>query len=164
MFEWRSVLVWIESSALGNAIRDSGVWTYGLINLVHILGIATLFGSILVLDLRLLGWYKRTPLVSISSITVPIAAIGFALAVLSGVCLLATNATEYAGNPFLLVKFAAIGLGLINVIVLSRLIGWRTRNERDALVGEQIPLAVCGGISIVCWLAAVGAGRMIGYW
>jgi hypothetical protein len=164
MLEWRSALAWIESSALGNAIRDSGVWAYGLINLVHILGIATLFGSILVLDLRLLGWHSKTPLGSIASITVPIAAIGFALAVSSGVCLLSVNATEYAGNPFLLLKFAAIGLGLINVAALSRLIGWRARNERDPLRGEQIPLAICGGISLVCWLAAVGAGRIVGYW
>ena len=49
------LLSWAEASALGHLMRESGAWTYAVVNLAHILGIATLFGSVLVLDLRLLG-------------------------------------------------------------------------------------------------------------
>lgn len=163
MVEWRDVLSWIESSFLGNAIRDSGVWTYGVINLLHILGVATLFGSILILDLRLLGWRRSASLAAISSITVPVSKVGFFLAVVSGVCLLATNATEYVDNPFLLIKFVAIGLGLVNVLALSRLTAWKMRNARETEAGDR-QLAVMGGVSLTCWMTAVSAGRMIGYW
>ena len=38
-------LAWLESSMLGHAMRNSGVWTYGVVNLGHILGVATLFGA-----------------------------------------------------------------------------------------------------------------------
>ena len=47
------VLAWLEGSPLGHAMRSSGVWTYGIVNLIHIAGVATLFGCVVVLDLRL---------------------------------------------------------------------------------------------------------------
>src|SRR3954453_1614726 len=107
-------MAWLEGSALGHAMRDSGVWTYGIVNLVHILGVASLFGAVLVLDLRLLGVWRKVALAAISEPTVPIATFGFFIAAASGVCLLATKATEYVGNPFLYIKFLAIALGLLN--------------------------------------------------
>ena len=155
---------WMQASALGVFMRQSGVWTYALVNLGHILGVSTLFGSIVLLDLRLMGHWRAVPLSALSRITVPAAQIGFALAASTGVCLLATNAREYIGNPFLLIKFSAIGVGLINVWLLNRLPGWRARGTRELSACELRQLAVVGGVSLGCWLTAVGAGRMIGYW
>ena len=157
-------MAWLQGSALGHAMRESGVWAYGLVNLLHILGVASLFGSVLVLDLRLLGLWRRVALPAISGPTVPIAATGFALAVISGVCLLATNATEYVGNPFLYIKFPAIGLGILNVVALNSLPAWKQHRTRDLSSGEQLQLAAIGGLSLFSWLTAISAGRMIGYW
>ena len=149
---------------LGELVRGSGVWTYAILNLGHILGISTLFGSIAVLDLRLLQVTKRVPIASLARVTVPLAKSGFALAVVTGVTMLCTNATEYVGNPFLLIKFPAIFLGLLNVGIISRLPAWRATRERELRPNESRQLAVMGGISLASWLTAVGAGRMIGYW
>ena len=44
----------IESTALGLAMRQS-TWLYPAVETAHIIGLALLFGSIAVLDLRLLG-------------------------------------------------------------------------------------------------------------
>lgn len=158
------LLEWIEGSALGNAVRAAGVWAYAIVNLVHILGVAALFGAILVLDLRLLGWRRELKLASLADVTVPVAAAGFAVALITGACLLATNATDYADNPFLLIKFAAIALGLLNVLVLSRLSAWRSRATREADPQGSKRLAAIGAVSLASWLTAIGAGRMIGYW
>ena len=125
-----SFLGWLEGSALGEFLRSSGVWTYGVINLAHIAGVATLFGSVLLLDLRLLGAWRALPLVTLTRPTVPLAAVGFVLAALAGVCMLCFNAGEYIGNPFLLIKFPAIGLGLLNALVVSRLPAWREQIGR----------------------------------
>jgi formate-dependent nitrite reductase membrane component NrfD len=163
MNAWAEFLTWIEGSALGNAVRDAGVWAYGIINLFHILGIATLFGSILVLDLRLIGWRKSASLDEIASIATPLAAIGFLVAACSGLCLLATNGTEYIGNPFLPIKLFAIAFGLVNAWILSRAPDWRRSSNPPAKHGSKV-LAICGALSLVCWLAAIAAGRMIGYW
>jgi hypothetical protein len=157
-------MTWLEGSVLGHIMRESGVWTYGVVNLVHILGVACLFGSVLVLDLRLIGAWRHIPLQAIAEPTVPIAALGFAIAAGSGVCLLATKATEYVGNPFLYVKFPAIALGALNVVVLTRLPAWKAKKIRELSSRERSQLAAAGAISLVCWLTAITAGRMIGYW
>jgi hypothetical protein len=86
------------------------------------------------------------------------------MAALSGVCLFATKATEYAGNPFLYIKFPAIAFGILNVAALSSIPAWKQHRIRELSSREQSTLAVFGGISLFCWLTAVTAGRMIGYW
>jgi len=157
-------MAWLEASTLGHVMRESGVWTYGCVNLIHILGVATLFGSVVILDLRLLGLWRGIALAAISKPTVRVATAGFIIAAISGPCLLATKATEYVDNPFLYIKFSAIGFGLLNVMVLNRLSAWKEHRVRELSSREQSTLAVSGGISLVCWLTAISAGRMIGYW
>ena len=61
-------LAWLQSSALGMVMRGSGPWTYPVVNLIHILGVAALFGAVLILDLRLLGVWRRAPLPSIATV------------------------------------------------------------------------------------------------
>lgn len=149
---------------LGHAMRNSGVWTYGVVNLGHILGVATLFGAVLVLDLRLLGLWRTVPLPSIAGPTVPVATTGFVIAALTGVALLATKATEYAGNPFLLIKFPAIAVALLNVAMITSRPAWKEMGRPDPPPGDRRILAVAGAVSLAAWLTAIGAGRMIGYW
>jgi hypothetical protein len=107
-------------------MRDSSLWTYPVVNLTHILGIASLFGATLIIDLRLLGLWRRVPLAPLTDAAVPVAAGGFFVAVTTGTGLLATKRA------------------------LSR--------------AEDRQLAVMGGCSLMCWLAAVAAGRLIAYW
>ncbi|HEX3485147.1 MAG TPA: DUF6644 family protein [Micropepsaceae bacterium] len=157
-------MAWLEGSALGHLMRESGVWTYAVVNLAHILGVALLFGSIVVLDLRLLGVWRRVPLAELARPTAAIAGSGLALAAMTGPGLLATKATDYIGNPFLTIKLAAISLGLVNVIVLHRLPAWKARANPDLELSYRRQLAIAGGTSLACWLTAISAGRLIAYW
>ena len=157
-------MAWLEASTLGHVMRESGVWTYGCVNLIHILGVATLFGSVVILDLRLLGLWRGIALAAISKPTVRVATAGFIIAAISGPCLLATKATEYVGNPFLAIKFPAIALGLINVVALGLSPAWQARGQRELSRREHRQLAVMGGLSLACWLTAITAGRLIAYW
>jgi hypothetical protein len=154
----------LEESAFGQLLRSLGVWTYGILNLSHIAGVSSLFGSVLLLDLRLLGLWPGLPLAALTGPTLRLATIGFVVAAGSGFCMLSFNASEYYGNPFLLIKFPAIALGLINAAVVSRLPAWRSIGQRDLMVGERRQLALTGGLSLLCWTTALAAGRMIGYW
>jgi hypothetical protein len=155
---------WLQGSALGHFMRESGVWTYAIVNLAHILGVASLFGSVLVLDLRLLGIGRRVPLAALADATVPVATAGFAVAAVTGVGLLVTKATEYVGNPFLALKFPAIALALVNVLLIRRSEAWQARGRRELLPREHRRLAIMGGLSLACWLTAIAAGRLIAYW
>src|SRR6202158_2071353 len=135
-------MAWLQNSPVGHAMRESGVWTYGCVNLVHILGVASLFGSVLVLDLRLLGLWRKVTLPAISEPAVSVAAVGFVIGAVSGICLLATKATEYVGNPFLYIKFPAIGLGILNVVALNSLSAWKQHKVRELTSREQSKLVV----------------------
>ena len=60
------MMAWMEASTLGHFMRESGPWTYAIVNLTHVLGLATLFGSVLILDLRLLGAWPEMPIVRVN--------------------------------------------------------------------------------------------------
>lgn len=145
-------------------MRDTGPWTYALVNLSHILGVSSLFGAVLILDLRLLGLWRRVPLAAISQAAVPVARAGFLIAAVTGLGLLATKATEYIDNPFLMVKFPAIAIALVNVAALSASRAWRAHMQRELSARENRQLAMMGAISLLSWLTAVTMGRMAGYW
>jgi hypothetical protein len=160
-----ALLVWLEDSALGEGLRESGVWTYAWLNLAHILGIGTLLGTVLVLDLRLLGAWRSIPVAVVARPAVPLAAAGFALAVVSGATMITVNAVGYAGNPFLYAKLPLIGLALVNVLATQRLAAWQRARAGDPPGPHDAgQLAVAGGLSLILWLAVIACGRMIGYW
>ena len=158
------LMSWLQSSALGHFMRESGPWTYAIVNLSHILGVASLFGAIVILDLRLMGVWRRTPLAALAAAAAPVAAFGFALAATSGIGLLATKATEYVGNPFLYIKFPAVAIGLVNALVLNFSPAWQARGRRELSQRENRQLAWMGAASLVCWVTAIAAGRLIAYW
>jgi len=160
----RQLLIWIEGTGLGHFMRESGPWTYAVVNVAHIFGVAALFGSLLVLDLRLLGLWRRVRLAELASAVTPVATTGFVMAVLSGSAMLATKATAYVDNPFLLIKFPAIALGLVNVGVLNATPAWKSRATGEPSPGQERQLAFLGGISLACWLTAITCGRMIAFW
>jgi hypothetical protein len=108
--------------------------------------------------------WRRVPLAALERPTLTLAACGFTIAVLSGVTLLSANGSEYVGNPFLSLKLSAIGLGLANIVAAQFLPAWRTRAVEPHGPQQRFALRVVGATSLACWLGAVAAGRMIGYW
>jgi hypothetical protein len=161
-----SLLIWIEQSALGHFVRESGPWTYPIVNLAHILGIATLFGSVLVMDLTLLGVGRAQPWARavVARAAAPIARIGFVLAAASGLGLLSSNGSEYVGNPFFMIKFPVIALGLLNAALIARSASWRALVAGELSPAGERRLAGMAAMSLACWTGAIAAGRMIGYW
>jgi len=161
----RALLLWIEATSLGHLMRESGPWTYAIVNLTHVLGVSALFGSVLVLDLRLLGvWSRRVRIADLATVITPVAIAGFLVAMTTGAALLATKATAYVDNPFLLIKFPAIAIGAINAGVLNLTRAWREARVRALTTRERRQLAVFGGVSLTAWATAITCGRMIGYW
>jgi hypothetical protein len=92
------------------------------------------------------------------------AQIGFILAVCSGIPMLSVKTTDYIGNPFLMIKFPAIALALVNVWLVHRSTAWRAHRTRALLPAENRRLAQGAALSLTFWLTAITSGRMIGYW
>jgi len=122
-----------------------------------VFGIALLVGSIVLLDLRLLGLWRSVPVAVLARPAVTVSVAGLVIAIASGVSLLVVQATEYVANPLLYIKFGAILVGLVNVAVLRFAGDWT--DDRFA-----VRRGVAGALSLMAWLTALTAGRMIAYW
>jgi len=145
----------VEAAPPIAALRDSYL-AYPLVNAIHIIGIALLFGAIVPLDLRLIGWRQRTQSVdALANVLVPVAIAGLVLAVPAGLLLFATDARAYVQAPLFQAKLLFIGLGIANALALRR-IDWRAAPPRGRV-------AVAGAASILLWLGAIICGRLLGY-
>ena len=155
----QTIFAALELSALSVSLRASE-WLYPLVNTLHIVGIALLIGPILILDWRLLR-LRTAPAVSVlDTVLLPAARGGFALAVLAGLLLFVARPLDYAFNALFQLKLGFIGLALLNIAFLYRSGAWGiavARNRPD----RRVRLAC--GVSLLCWLMALGLGRLIGY-
>ena len=136
------------------ALRESYL-AYPLVNTLHIVGIALLFGAIAPLDLRLIGWRRdAAPVDGLSRLLLPVAIFGFVLAALAGLLLFATDARAYAAAPLFRAKLLLIALALANALALRRT-DWRNARSRR--------VALAGAASLFLWLGVILLGRLIGY-
>ena len=55
-----ATLKWIEATALATSIRDS-LFLFPMLESIHVIGLALVFGMIFVLDLRMLGLASSMP-------------------------------------------------------------------------------------------------------
>jgi hypothetical protein len=148
------------------ALRDS-FWVYPAVNTLHILGIVLLVGSVLPLDLRLLGAFKRYPVRPIAKIMVPIATCGVVLTILSGLMLFAVNPVDYVRTDLFLVKIGLIGAAGINAALLSYNASWNEIVVADeSLLNITEPdrkLQIAAFFSLLFWIAVLTCGRFVGY-
>jgi hypothetical protein len=156
------LISYFENSALADNIRENDL-LFPLIESVHVVAICLVVGSILAVDLRLLGLasVKR----SVSRVTqgiLPLTWGAFAVAVTSGGLLFISNATKYLGNGFFVAKMFLIGAAGLNMVIFH-MIGARDlpRWENDAR--PPLPARLAGGASILLWIAVVACGRWIGF-
>lgn len=141
------------------ALRRSAI-LYPLVNAAHILGIGLLIGSIASLDLRLLGAFRTVPLAQVGPMLSRVAGFGLLLAVVTGALLFSTRPGAYAGNPAFLAKLGLVALGVANAAALRLGRGWPA-----VLAGAPVPpgLRAAALLSLLVWIAAILAGRWIGF-
>lgn len=149
----------LEASGPAAFLRSSW-YAYPLVNAAHILALAALFGAILALDLRLLGFFRGVPAQPLVAVLPRVAAGGLALALLTGLALFAVQPTSYLANPIFAVKLALIILGSAHALLLRRTPGW----QRLRRGGTSSPsLRVSGALSLLAWTGAIVAGRWLAF-
>ena len=144
----------VEAAPVIAALRDSYL-AYPLVNAAHIIGIALLFGSIVPLDLCLVGWRRDQSIDRLARILVPVAVAGLLLAIPTGLFLFATDARAYAAAPMFQAKMLLIAIAIANALALRR-IDWRAPRPSSRV-------ALAGASSILLWLGAILLGRLLGY-
>ena len=154
------VLGALQDAALVGALRRSH-WVYPIVNAGHIVGLGLLFGAIVPLDLRLIGFWRRVPIGALARMLLPVAIAGLLLAALTGALLFSVGAVKYASMTIFQAKLLLILAALANALLLHRASAWVAYEAE--LQGTTPRLQLAGALSIGCWLAAIFAGRMIGY-
>ena len=150
----------LEASGLGQAMRQ-WLWLYPSVEIVHIVGIGLLFGSIALLDLRLLGLGRSIPVKSLARHTLPWTAASFLLIVPSGLMMFVAHATDFISSPVFAIKMCLILAAGTNA-ALFHAMTFRTVDAWDkALPPPAARLA--GGVSLLIWVSVIACGRLLAY-
>lgn len=162
MLHVKDIIGFLEDSGLADAIRENDL-LFPLIKSVHVLAICLVVGSIMAVDLRLLGLASvKRPVSDFTRGILPLTWGAFAVAVASGFLMFMSNATKYLGNGFFVAKLLLIAAAGVNMLVFHFLSASnQTRWDNQA----RLPLSarLAGGISMLLWIAVVACGRWIGF-
>src|SRR4051812_4408296 len=108
-----AILKWLESTSLATQIRES-LFLFPLAEAVHVIGLALVFGTILVLDLRLLGIASsERPFRQVANDILRCTWVAFALTAITGALMFITNADVYFHNTYFRVKMLLLALSAV---------------------------------------------------
>jgi tryptophan-rich sensory protein len=152
----------VEGTAIAESIRESDV-LFPLIESIHVIAISLVVGSILVLDLRLLGFASlQRPVNRLTNSILPVTWAAFAIAASTGLLLFISNAGKYLANGYFDAKLCLIVAAGLNMLVFHFI------SAREMAMWEQeksapVSARVAGALSILIWIAVVTCGRLIGF-
>ena len=150
-----SFFFWLESTAFSIWIRESpSIFAFPMILAVHTIGMGLLAGINAALDLRILGFAPRIPLVEFRRF-LPVMWLGLCLNLTSGVLLLIAYPTKALTNPVFYLKLSLIAGALLILKVVRR----RALNN-GVTHGPLRHLALW---SLAFWAGAITAGRLLAY-
>jgi hypothetical protein len=119
------------------------------------MGLSSLFGGLLVLELRLLGLQPSLDVQALKRLAVPVALMGFSLCLLSGAAMFASQPEELWVNGAFRFKLLLILLAGANALGFH-FRGGVSRTDRLARVQALVSLLLWGMV-LVCgrWIAVV---------
>ena len=151
----------LQDLSFPTQIRESD-WLFPTIETVHVFALVLVVGTIMTVDLRLLGLAnKERPYSQVASEMLPWTWVAFGIAAIAGILMFSSKALTYYGNiPFRL-KMVCLLLAGINM-ALFHWLGTRHLDAWDR--GRPPPAArLAGGASLLLWISIVAAGRWVGF-
>jgi len=152
----------LEATAVATKIRES-LYVFPFLESTHVIGLALVFGTIAIIDLRLIGLassqrsFKR-----IYSDILKWTWAAFALTALTGALMFITNATVYYHNFYFRAKMLLLVLAGINMGVFELTLGRKVESWDKSPSAPPLGRAV-GVLSIALWIAVIFMGRLIGF-
>lgn len=156
------VIQWMISSSLNHFI-NSYSWIWPALESLHFIGLCMLVGSLLVVDLKIIGFNKGTFFGSIKNF-IFVTLIGFTINLITGIAFLFGDPNRYFFNPSFQLKMLLIFLAIVNALYLS------FRMHKIKLVGQMyqststpIDIKIVAGFSLILWACVIVLGRFIPY-
>ena len=155
MFEWlenTSVAIWVGES----------LWGYPIVLGMHAIGLAIVVGIFVMLDLRILRVVRGVSFNAFFSLY-RLAWIGLIINTISGSALFTSQATTFVESAPFLIKISFVIAGVIFGIIIQRRLKVRAADWDNADTNIESSAAALAALSLVCWIGAIFAGRLIAY-
>jgi hypothetical protein len=154
------VLEWLENTQFAAFIRDT-VWGFPLALTIHALGTALVVGFVLIIGLRLLGFFDRIPYTSLNRMF-PVIWAALVLQFLSGFLLWVAKPTRYVEDGAFVLKSTLVVVGIALTLHFYRMMNveaasWDA-NGTVSSRGVRFIAAV-----LLVWCGVLVAGRLTGY-
>lgn len=157
-----SLCQWIHETSLSIAIRES-IWVYPILNVLHCVGILLVAGTIVVVDLRLLGLgMRRSPVSSVIGQVLPWTLGGFGFMFITGSLLAWSEPVRLYHSLFFPWKLLFLALAGLNAFLFHYRI-YRSIGVWDSSSLTPARARFAGAVSILCWICVIAAGRAVGY-
>ncbi len=146
----------LEEMWIGEAIRTS-YWLFPFIEAIHLVGLALLGGTVLVVDLRLLGLTLRSrPATQVLLNARPYFVLALVTMFATGIPLALSEMIKLYYNFSWWVKISTLGIAILFTFFVRNPMVLRDR-------ASNVTLAGIGLVSLVLWFTVAGAGRWIGF-
>lgn len=148
---------WCQHTWIARYQADS-LWAFAVIETIHILGLTVLLGTLLAMDLRLLGLsMRRYPTGQVARELTPLTLGALGLMVLTGIPMFMYQAIRYStSTPFFIKMMFLLVAVSLHFTIHRKAIG-QGINE-NARMGK---VSAC--LSLACWLGVAFAGRAIAF-
>ena len=157
-----AILKSLEASGLATRIRDA-LWLFPLIESTHVIGLSLVFGTILIIDLRLLGVAStQRSFQQMASDILKWTWAAFTVTVLTGALMFITNARVYYHNSFFRTKMLLLALSGINMLVFELTAG-RTIHRWENAPSPPRAGKAAAALSLAMWIAIIIMGRLVGF-
>lgn len=156
------LMEWLQATSLAVFIHQTK-WAFTTIEVIHLIAISMVIGSIAIVDLRLLGLAStRRPFTELSREILPYTWAAFVLAAVTGSLLFISQATQYFVATTFWIKMAIMAAAGINMFIFE-FITVRGVKDWDPTPSPPLPARLAGGISLTCWLLVFAFGRWAGF-
>jgi hypothetical protein len=132
----------------------SHAFAYPLLEVLHIVGIALLLGSLVLFELRVFGFGAALPVQALARLALPLTLAGFALAAVTGSLMFASQPGDLIANPVFVIKMGLLMLAGLNAASFHAR-GGVLRLDRTARFQTLVSVGI--------WLAVIFCGRWIAY-
>jgi Family of unknown function (DUF6644) len=152
----RELFQYLDTSWLAEVVRAS-TWLFALMEVVHLIGITLLLGTLSVLDLRLMGLgLKKQSLSEVATDTYPWTLGALILAVASGLILFVSEAARLYDSPPFALK--------ISLFVIAVIFTYTFQLRMTKASNVTIVSRLGGILSLILWFGVGFAGRAIAFY
>jgi len=164
IFHWLSQLsAWHEQTQLSQAVQVHD-WIVPTAQSIHILGIAAVAASALMINLRLIGLYAADqPLKEVLARFLPFIWWPLIVLLLTGIVMIAGEPPRSLKNPVFQLKMVLL-IAAIVATAICKVALRRNAAFGDARADRRVGAATLAGVSMLLWVSIVFAGRWIAYY